>query len=72
MFLNDRFGWGWITWRSGHHTYIDGSCSVDMVDVGNLSKKSENMEGIITWNIFTGWFFNRTLSIYNYRNKQFI
>ena len=34
------------------------------VDVGNISKKGENMEGIITWNIFTSWFFNRTLSIY--------
>ena len=34
------------------------------VDVGNVSKKGENMEGIITLNIFTSWFFNRTLSIY--------
>ena len=32
--------------------------------MGKVSKKGENMEGIITWNIFTSWFFNRTLSIY--------
>ena len=25
-----------------------------------------NKEGIITWSIFASWFFNRTLSIYNY------
>ena len=34
-----------------------------MVDVGNVSKKGENMEGI-TRSIFTSWFFNGTLSIY--------
>ena len=34
------------------------------VDVGNVSKKGENMEGIITWSIFASWFFNQTLSIY--------
>ena len=33
-----------------------------MVDVGNVSKKGENMEGI-TRSIFTSWFFNGTLSI---------
>ena len=27
------------------------------VDVGNIRKKGENMEGIITWNIFASWFF---------------
>ena len=26
------------------------------VDVGNLSKQVENMEGIITWSIFASWF----------------
>ena len=34
------------------------------VDVGNIRKKGENMEGINTWNIFTRWFFKQTLSIY--------
>ena len=34
------------------------------VDVGNVSKKGENMEGIIACCIFASWFFNRTLSIY--------
>ena len=32
--------------------------------MGNVSKKGENMEGIITWSMFTSWFFNQTLSIY--------
>ena len=27
-----------------------------MVDVGNVSKKVENMEGIITWSIFASLF----------------
>ena len=26
------------------------------VDVGNMSKKGENMEGIITWSNFVIWF----------------
>ena len=26
------------------------------VDVGNVSKKGENMKGFITWSIFTRWF----------------
>ena len=34
------------------------------VSVGNISKKGENMEGIITCSIFAIWVFNRTLSIY--------
>ena len=34
------------------------------VDVGNVSKKGENMEGIIAWSIFASWFYNQTLSIY--------
>ena len=34
------------------------------VDVGNVSKKDKNMKGIITWSIFTKWFFNQTLSMY--------
>ena len=29
------------------------------VDVGNVSKKGENMEGIITWSIFAGWFLTK-------------
>ena len=33
------------------------------VDVGNVSKKGENMEVIIAWSVFASWFFNRTLSI---------
>ena len=32
------------------------------VDKGNVSKKGEYNEGIITWNIFTSWLFNWTLS----------
>ena len=31
--------------------------------MGNVSKKDQNMKGIITLSIFTRWFFNRTLSI---------
>ena len=31
------------------------------VDVGNVSKKGENMEGIITWSIFANWL---TKSVY--------
>ena len=34
------------------------------VDVGNVVKKGENMEGIITWSLLASWFFNQTLSIY--------
>ena len=34
------------------------------VYVGNVSKKGEKMEGIITWSIFASWCFNWTLSIY--------
>ena len=29
------------------------------VDVGNVSKKGENMEGIITWSIFTSLFLTK-------------
>ena len=25
------------------------------VDVGDVSKKGENMEGIITWSVFASW-----------------
>ena len=31
------------------------------VDVGNVSKKGNNMKGSITWSIFIRWFFNQTL-----------
>ena len=33
------------------------------IDVGDESKKGENLEGIIAWSIFASWFFNWTLSI---------
>ena len=34
------------------------------VVVVNVSEKGKNMEGIIAWSIFAGWFFNQTLSMY--------
>ena len=34
--------------------------------MGNISKKGNNMKGVITWGIFTRCFFDLTLSI-NYK-----
>ena len=38
--------------------------------MSNISKKGKNVKGIITWSIFTRWFFNRTLSIYTIEGGQ--
>ena len=50
-------------------------CSVlklTRVDVGNVSKKGKNMKGIITWSIFTRWFFNQILSIYSFYESEWL
>ena len=38
------------------------------VDVGNLSIKGENMEGIITWSSFASWFLTE-LCLYIWQTK---
>ena len=39
------------------------------VDVGNVIKKGENMEGIITWSIFASWCLTE-LCLYIYVNSS--
>ena len=53
--------------KLSHMTFISKGMNYELllyfkltrVDVGNVSKNSKNMKGIITWSIFTWWFLTK-------------